>query len=266
MKRTITILAACSAVLAAAVPTQAASKEPVRALEAKLAPGHGVRFTGTTTFGDGTEERPVQKRKGTFAFGKKGVEAFDVTTERDQLRERVIKIGGIGHFCDIDPHGAPKGKIWYRYPRAKFGLDEQFSFYGQVISPAEPATLSALIENGDLSADTITGTITVAELKKVSPWFALSMASELGGGTEISYTLTLTSANLVSRVESTYRLPDHRVVHEDDQGMTVHADTRYSGWGDKVSIKAPDPDTVGDKIEGLPRLPGSYKLRSCQAT
>ncbi|TDD46574.1 hypothetical protein E1286_20300 [Nonomuraea terrae] len=151
MKRPITILAAGSAVLAAAVPTQAASKEPVRALEAKLAPGHGVRFTETTTFGDGTEERPVH-------------------------------------------------------------------------------------------------------------------ASDLGGGTEVSYTLTLTSANLVSRVESTYRLPDHHVVYEDDQGMTVHADTRYSGWGDKVSIKAPDPDTVGDKIEGLPRLPGSYKLRSCKAT
>ncbi|MEV4568135.1 hypothetical protein AB0K12_30575 [Nonomuraea sp. NPDC049419] len=44
MKKTITVLAACGAVLATTVPAHAApAKDPVRALKSKLVAGHGVR-------------------------------------------------------------------------------------------------------------------------------------------------------------------------------------------------------------------------------
>ncbi|MFI7618291.1 hypothetical protein ACIBP6_44445 [Nonomuraea terrae] len=250
MKRTVTTLALCGAVLAAAIPAHAASKDPVRALEAKLTPGHGVRFTETATFVDGLDERHAQKRKGAFQFDKKGVKAFDVTTiPRPQSRERVIAIGDIGYFCGFSRYATPKGKTWYRYPRAKFSVNERFWFYGQLINPAEPATVAALVKNGKRSADTVTGTITFAELKKVSPWFGLSVTSTWRGSTTLSYTLTLTSEDLVSRVESAFEIPDDAPIYEEWLGMTVHVDSRYSGWGDKISIKAPDPRTVGDKID-----------------
>src|ERR1700754_1405690 len=148
MKRVITTLAACGAVLAVAVPAQAAPMDPVRALEAELTPGHGVRFTETVSFVDGLEERPSHKRKGAFEFDKKGVKDYDVTTNPDaKWRERAIRIGDIGYFCGIDAR-ATYGRTWYRLPLSKFTIDELFHFSGQVINPAEPATLDALVKKG----------------------------------------------------------------------------------------------------------------------
>ncbi|MFG2074730.1 hypothetical protein [Nonomuraea maritima] len=250
MRRTVTTLAACGAVLAAAIPAQAVSQDPVRALRAELQPGHGVRFTETATIVEGLEERRAEQSKGAFQFGKKGVTALDVTTiPRPQERQRVIQVGDIGYFCGFPEVLTPKGKTWYRYPRKKYTTAERFWFYGQLLNPAEPATLAALVRNGNRNAGTITGTITFAELRKISPWFGLSVTSTWRGSTTISYTLTLTADDLVSRVQSTYRTPDDAPIYEDWQGMTVHVDSRYSGWGDKISIKAPDPRSVEDKMD-----------------
>ncbi|MET7339259.1 hypothetical protein [Nonomuraea sp. NPDC005650] len=48
MKKTITALVVCGALLVTAAPAQAAPKDPVRALKAELVAGHGVRFTETS--------------------------------------------------------------------------------------------------------------------------------------------------------------------------------------------------------------------------
>ncbi|MGW5159316.1 hypothetical protein ACWEPN_27885 [Nonomuraea wenchangensis] len=53
LKKTITALAVCGVFLVTAAPAQAAPKDPVRALKAKLVPGHGVRFTETAEWSDG---------------------------------------------------------------------------------------------------------------------------------------------------------------------------------------------------------------------
>ncbi|MCF6468499.1 hypothetical protein FAF44_08875 [Nonomuraea sp. MG754425] len=61
-------------------------------------------------------------------------------------------------------------------------------------------------------------------------------------GVKIAYTLTLSSAGLVSRVQTSY------TVSRDGELDEVTVDSRYTGWGSKVSIKAPDPDTVTSKF------------------
>lgn len=245
MRKTITILAACAALLAGAAPAQAVTKDPVQALKAVLAPGDGVRITETTTLLAGTRERAKRRREGVFEFNAKGeVKALDVTTVGGEYgRERVIgfnhDVGGTSYRSGgLLRKWLAKGKTWWKdshqlhlWHTELLGDDEQ------LINPAEPATLAVLLKNGQRSKNTVTGTIRFKELREVSLWFDHSTHSSWGAKTKLSYALTLTSAGLISRVRSAYTLtegPDELV------GKTFHVDTRYSRWGEKVSIKAPD--------------------------
>ncbi|TDD46789.1 hypothetical protein E1286_19820 [Nonomuraea terrae] len=126
--------------------------------------------------------------------------------------------------------------------------------YGQVLNAAEPATLAALIKNGKRTDDTVTGTITFGELVEHSRWFRSSWPTTIAARTEVSYTLTLTPAGLVSGLQSAYRALD--TWDRKIEGKLIAVDTRCSGWGRKVSIKAPDPR----KVAFLPRLPGEFSL------
>ncbi|MGI5286739.1 hypothetical protein ACQEVF_25840 [Nonomuraea polychroma] len=239
-------LVACAALLAAAAPTQAAPKDPVRALKAVLAPGHGVHFTETATLLDGIDTRQERQRTGVFKFGEKGgVKSLDVTTTGGEHgRERAIGfnhvIGGTSYQSgDLIGKWLRNGKTWwkdahqlYLHHTALLGNDEQ------LINPTEPATLAVLLKDGQRSGNTVTGTITFKELTKASLWFDHSSHRSWGDDTKLSYTLTLTSAGLISRVQSMYTPTDGL---EELAGKTFHVDTHYSRWGGKVSIKAPDP-------------------------
>lgn len=98
-----------------------------------------------------------------------------------------------------------KGKTWWKdNHQLRLWHTELLGHDEQLVNPAEPAPPAALLKNGRRSGDTV----------------------------------TLTSAGLVSRVQSTFTFAaglDELV------GRTLHVDTRYSRWGGKVSIKAPDP-------------------------
>ncbi|MEU5865555.1 hypothetical protein ABZ815_30605 [Nonomuraea sp. NPDC047529] len=56
-------------------------------------------------------------------------------------------------------------------------------------------------------------------------------------------------------MRSTFTFPD---VLDELAGRTLSVDTRHHGWGEKVSIKAPDARRTTTElcIEGLWRLPG----------
>jgi hypothetical protein len=246
MKKMIIAVAACVALLAAAAPAQAAPKDPVHALKAVLAPGHGVHFTETATLLDNTTERAERRRKGIFEFDEKGsVKSLDVTTTGgEDGRERAIGFNHTIGGTSYQSGGAigkwlRNGKTWWRNAHQEhlhhtelLGADEQ------LINPAEPTTLAALLKNGQTRENTVTGAITFKELAKVSPWFAHSDQSSWGDdATKLSYTLTLTSAGLAGRVQSMYTLPGGP---DELVGKTFHVDTHYSRWGAKVSIKAPD--------------------------
>ncbi|MEU7739839.1 hypothetical protein [Nonomuraea sp. NPDC049158] len=245
MRKMIATLAACGALLAGATPAQAVIKDPVQALKAVLATGHGVRFTETATLLEGVDERAERRREGVFEFNAKGgVKALDVTTTGGEYgHERVIGFnhdsGGTSYRSGgLVGKRLQKGKIWlkhsdqgYLWHTRSLGDDEQ------LINPTEPATMAALLKNGRTNGNTVTGAITFKELRKVSPWMKHSDRAGWENETKISYTLTLIPPGLVSRVESMFTLvngPDDLV------GTVIHVDTHYSRWGNKVSIKAPD--------------------------
>ncbi|MFC4111173.1 hypothetical protein [Nonomuraea zeae] len=238
MKKMITLVVACGVLLVGAVPAQAAPKDPVTALKAKLTPGHGVRFTDTVTWSDGTDEQGARDSKGAFQFDKKGVAAFDISMDSGYSQERVISIGKTGYYSGGALTGLlPKGKTWFK---AKGGAIPDS--WAQFLNPAEPRTLAALIKNGKSKGGSVTGSITLKELKTVSAWIAAAGIGKEHDGIKISYTLTLSSAGLVSRAQSTYALA------EDGELNMVTVDSRYTGWGGKVSIKAPDPATVTTEL------------------
>ncbi|MFI9595297.1 hypothetical protein [Nonomuraea sp. NPDC052265] len=240
-KTMITALAACACVLTATAPAQAAPKDPVRALKGKLATGHGVRFTETTML-SGPKKAKIQSRKGTFQFDAKGVAASDITaTSVGRPRERTISVGKVSYTSGgMWEERLPEGKSWLK---GNGLLGGGSGFYGQVINPVEPTTMAALVKKGRLRGSTLTGKITFKELEKVSRWFGASIPLRMHDDTKVSYTLTLTSAGLVSRVRSSYAATG---IFDTDrfEGGTITIDSRFTGWGAKVSIKAPDSGTV----------------------
>lgn len=241
MKKTITAMATCGALLVTATPAQAAPKDPVRALKSELSPGHGVRFTETTIL-SGDPKTKIQSRKGTFQFNAKGIAASDIKADSTATGpERAISIGKVSYASGgIHKDRLPSGATWYKGRGLPAGGS---GFYGQVINPAEPKTLAALIKKGRLTRSAITGKITFKELAKVSAWFDASIPLRMHNDTKVSYTLTLTSAGLVNRVKSSYAATGVFDTNSFD-GKTLTIDSRFTGWGAKVSIKAPDADEV----------------------
>ncbi|MGI5287198.1 hypothetical protein ACQEVF_28215 [Nonomuraea polychroma] len=251
MRKMIAALTACGAVMvmASAAPTQASSKDPVSALKELLAPGRGVHFAETATVLDGADRREGRKRRGAFEFDNVGIQNLDITMTRGKEGwKRVIGIGQTSYESGGDvKKWIPKGKTWYMSRHQLFLHHSQLlGFDEQVINPAEPKTLAALLRNGKLSGKTVTGTITFKELDKVSHWFTSSEHRTWSENTKIYYTLTLTSTGLVGRVQSSYAAT--KTSRKDVEGKTFHVDTHYSAWGSETSIKAPDPRTVADEL------------------
>lgn len=205
-----------------------------------------MHVTETTTLLEGADERAERRRKGIFEFNAKGeIKALDVSTTGGEYgRERVIgfnhDIGGTSYQSGgLVGKLLKKGKTWWEdrhqlhlWHTALLGYDEQ------LVNPAESATLAALLKNGQRSGTTVTGAITFRELKRVSRWAEHSNHAGWDLDARLAYTVTLTSAGLVSRVQSTFTFTDGL---DELMGKTLHVDTRYSRWGSKVLIKAPDP-------------------------
>ncbi|MEV0201605.1 hypothetical protein [Nonomuraea sp. NPDC050691] len=235
-----------------AVPAEVAPKDPLRALKARLVPGHGVRFTEATSLKADGVTAPLLKRTGTFQFSKKGIAASDITAKwgtatgrADEKPERVISIGKVSYeSSDMWKDKMPPGKTWYRSGGLPGGGS---GFYGQVINPAEPGTLAALLKKGKRSGSTLKGTITFKELAKVSPWFDASVPIRSDNAAKVSYTVTFAGSGLATKVTSSYAA---NAVFDTSalDGKTITSETRYTGWGRKVSIKAPAPDTVTAKV------------------
>ncbi|MFI7610652.1 hypothetical protein ACIBP6_05360 [Nonomuraea terrae] len=238
MKKMITMLAAAGALTLGAAPAQAAPKDPVRALESMLKPGRGVHVTDTVTGSDGTSTREAGSGKGVYQFGEKGLSGFDLTMEDDYGTQRVIATGKtVYRTGGLLKNVLSEDKPWLKgkgggYPGGN----------AQIINPAEPRTVATLLKKGTSSKGSVTGTITVKDLKKVSSW-----ASGLNGeqdDVKISYALTLGSSGLVSRVRSTWELT------ELGESSIVTIDSRYTKWGSKVTIKAPDPKKITTELFG----------------
>ncbi|MEU4572084.1 hypothetical protein ACBI99_12900 [Nonomuraea sp. ATR24] len=266
MKRIITGLAlASAAALVTATPAQAAApKNPVTAVKKHVAPGKGVKFTERTTVIEDGQRAVFLRRHGSFAFGRSGIAASDITgklainasdldAEEDSLiaamtkSERTIRIGTTSYLSGgIWSTVLPEGETWYKAPNGPpAGI---LGVLGQPVNIAEPATLKALFKNAKATSGGYTGKITVGELRKASAWFR---ASRMGAKdtaktlkTPINWRLTVDAKGLPTRLVTTFSA----VALAMDSG-SLSVDTRFTGWGGKLTIKAPTADQVTTDLE-----------------
>ncbi|WP_433258479.1 hypothetical protein ACQPYK_23640 [Streptosporangium sp. CA-135522] len=259
MKRVIAGIAAATVTMTvttsvAAAPVQAASADPITALKSQFVAGNGVKFTDVTTLVEFAGNTTFLKRTGSFQFGKAGIVASDVTTKvttDDTSRvpkslmwmltssDRTIRIGATSYYSGglWEP---PKGKTWLKHPH---GMTAGWSGWcSQLVNAAEPATLKALITKGKRTGRTYTGAISFGALEKVSPWLRNAQVIRLSREEKtavLRFTLTLGSDRLPRRLVTVYPPRTHGGTEPGREDRRLSVETHYTGWGSRVSVKAP---------------------------
>ncbi|MEU4829762.1 hypothetical protein [Streptosporangium sp. NPDC023615] len=248
----------------------APAADPVAALTRRFKPHRGVRLAENTKIvGEGKKYRAIfTRRAGTLEFGSKGLVASDLTTRFTVPAKSDGGLGLAGVFAPsrtISVRGTaytsgglftdsmPEGKKWLRTPGAPSSL---VSAVQQIISTVEPGTLRATLARTaarrpggtwDGTRTTVhSGTITLAELFKVSPAVRAMLGTRPTGRSAtlpVTWKIYLGSDQLVRRVVSSYTESTRGL---NSTELTYVNDTRYTGWGSKVTIKAPPADQVAD--------------------
>jgi hypothetical protein len=245
MKRILAGLAlASSAAFMTAAPAQAAAPaDPVKALKKQYAAGHGVRVSETSrTTVYGRAAGPTTTT-GAFGFDKSGIVSADLRTRAKGHGAtlnppRMVTVGKYVYAQGgLFSEELPEGKKWVRYQndagRPTTGA--------QVIDIFEPKVLKAIVSKAkSFKGGTYRGAITFGDLSKI---YSQKIDKRLGK-VKISYALGVNSKGLVTGVRSEYTM---------DFGLlgktTSTVSTRYTGWGAKITIKAPPADQVIDVSE-----------------
>ncbi|MFF4191463.1 hypothetical protein [Nonomuraea sp. NPDC001831] len=276
MKRPLTgvALATAAALVAAtpallAAPAQAAApKNPVAAVKKQLVPGKGVKFSERISVSDGVRSEVFIRRTGTFQFSKSGLAASDITAKfainlsdlgedaPETLKalatpERTIRIGTTSYLSGgMWSKVLPEGETWFKAPHGPTG--GLTGTFGQPVNVAEQATLKTLLKTAKPVSGGYAGKITVRDLRKISPWYRSSAIDPSPKAKQlksvISWKLTVNAAGLPVRLVATF--PQTAITGSGsakDGGVRV--DTRFTGWGDAVSIKAPTGDDVSSEFE-----------------
>ncbi|MGI5268303.1 hypothetical protein ACQEUU_04055 [Nonomuraea sp. CA-218870] len=258
MKLVITLVAGAGLLLAP-LPAQAAenaAKNPVSALKAQLKAGKGVRFTDASAFVGDINKDPLVRRTGVVKFGKKGIVASDIRgTFASPLfdghttkPERTIIIGkDAWRSGGVLAESLPKGKTWYK-TISLFNTGTVSSWFGQLVSPLEPATLAELVKRGKRSGSTYQGTIALERVYEISPWFRQTLGLIRSTDAVITYTLTVDRKGLPSKLKTSWLAKDLANLPSWEE-KTIVTETRYTGWGTKVSIKPPPRSQVTSKLE-----------------
>ncbi|MDA0636001.1 hypothetical protein OUY22_21480 [Nonomuraea sp. MCN248] len=226
-------------------------------MKKQLAPGKGVKFTERTTMSTPLFRDIFVRRTGTIAFRKNGVAASDITgkfnlrasdldDEAPELAkamvnpERTIWLGNTSYLSGgIWAHVLPEDKKWFKLsPGTTGGVT---GVYGQPLNVAEPATLKAMLKNAKVTGNGYSGKITVNEVRKISPWFRHTLMMDKFPAkalkTQITWRMSVNAKGLPTRLVTTY--PLGVLDGAPKKSETVSIDTRYTGWGTKVTIKAP---------------------------
>ncbi|MGJ6966774.1 hypothetical protein ACSDR0_33155 [Streptosporangium sp. G11] len=259
MKRMIVSISAATAVaLVTGAPAQAqvAPADPVKALKSQFVAGKGVKFTDRTTMIEDGEGKPYLRRTGSFQFGRGGIVASDISSKDagpadDPLdppaSARTIRIGTTsysqgGTYRDK----MPRGKSWYKDPDGMTGdVDGWFS---QLVNVAEPATLTSLLKGAKKTPTSYSGTTTFGRLAKVSPWFRATLPLRSSDKTVVTFKLTVDRNRLPQRLTTSF--PVTGIFDSAGwEGKTISVETRFTGWGARVSIKAPPANKVTTKLE-----------------
>lgn len=248
--------------------TQATAADPVSALKRQFRTHRGVKLAENTKIvGEGKKNRAIfTRRSGVLEFGRTGLVASDLTTkfslplpDSDELKglftpSRTLSLKGVSYTSGgVFAESMPEGKKWLRTPGDTLSL---VSAVQQIISTVEPGTLRATLAHTrakrpggtwDGTRTTVhSGTITLAELFKVSPAVRTLLGKKPTGRSAtlpVTWKIYLGSDQLVRRVVSSYTESTRGL---NSTELTYVNDTRYTGWGTKVTIKAPPADQVAD--------------------
>ncbi|MEU8200258.1 hypothetical protein [Streptosporangium sp. NPDC049046] len=243
----------------------ASAADPVSALKRHFRTHRGVKLTeNTKVVGEGKKHRAIfTRRSGVLEFGRTGLVASDLTTkfnlpaEDGELKglftpSRTISLKGVSYTSGgIFAESMPEGKKWLR---TRGDTAYLVSAVQQIISTVEPATLRATLTRTtakrpggtwDGTRTTVhSGTITLAELFKVSPAVRAMLVKKPTGRSAtlpVTWKIYVGSDQLVRRVVSSYTESTRGL---NSTELSYVNDTRYTGWGTKVTIKAPPAGQV----------------------
>ncbi|MEV4391938.1 hypothetical protein [Nonomuraea sp. NPDC049607] len=230
MKRMLAA-AVTAAALLPAVPAQAAA-DPGTALKRQFVPGHGVTISETMrTTSDRPSLRETTRVTGSVEFGKSGVVASDLmvrNTGKDAASTdwmRIVSVGG--RFYVQSPlllDRLPMGKTW---AFMEFEGEPLVSLAG--VDVFKPRVLRSLVAHAkSVKGGLHRGSLTAKE----------AGAPGSGGSGAFSYLLGLDSAGLPTRLDT-----DTGAGSGKDWTRTT-VETRFTGWGAKITIKAPSEDDV----------------------
>ncbi|GAA3116696.1 hypothetical protein [Streptosporangium carneum] len=259
MKRLIGgVSVAAAAALAFAPAAQASSTGGAETAQSRGVPSMGVRFTDLSAVTEDGGSTPLVRRTGSFQFGKDGVAASDISSKPaakagdrpawvgDRFApQRTIRIG-VTSYVSGGSYGArlPKGKTWYRTDK---DVVDAGAWFGQIVNTAEPATLGTLLRHAKRSGGVYSGTVTFAELAEVSHWFRTTLPIRASDKTAVTFRLTLDRDRHPRRLTTSWRATG--VFDSDDwEGRTINVETRFAGWGGRVTVKAPPASKVSTTL------------------
>lgn len=218
------------------------------------------------------------RRTGTFEFSKSGLAASDITGKFNILAsdipedapeelkamfspERTIRVGTTSYLSGgLFSTMLPEDKTWLKMPKGPTG--GLTGIYGQPVNLVEQATYKTLLKSGKPGKGAYTGSITFGELYKVSPWLRASIFDKPKAKalkSVLTWKLQLDGKGLPARLVTTF--PVSALGMTGSKGTTLTVDTRYTGWGAKVDIKAPAADEVSSKLkDGTDELPDGIPL------
>ena len=244
MKRILAGLAlASSAALMTTAPAHAAAPaDPVKALKKQYVAGHGVRVSETARTSADGKNTSVMTTNGTFGFGKSGVVAADLRTRvkggaTALYPPRVVTVGKHTYAQGgLFSEELPEGKKWVRYAN-----QASPSTGGQLLDIFEPKMLKTLVSRAkSVKSGTYRGSLTYGDLSKIYDEPVPDTLKKV----KVDYALDLNSKGLVTGVRSEFTL-DFGILGK----TTTTVSTRFTGWGAKISIKAPPADEVIDISE-----------------
>ncbi|MER5647073.1 hypothetical protein [Streptosporangium sp. NPDC002524] len=263
----VTVAPASAEAVRTTQATATTAADPVSALKRQFRTHRGVKLTENTKIvGEGKKSRVIfTRRSGVLEFGRSGLVASDLTTKfnlplpDNELKglftpSRTLSLKGVSYTSGgVFAESMPEGKKWLRTPGDAVSL---VSAVQQIISTVEPGTLRATLAHTrakrpggtwDGTRTTVhSGTITLAELFRVSPAVRTMLGRKPVGRSAtlpVTWKIYLGSDQLVRRVVSSYTESTRGL---NSTELTYVNDTRYTGWGTKVTIKAPPADQVAD--------------------
>ncbi|MGW0478662.1 hypothetical protein [Nonomuraea sp. NPDC003214] len=243
MRRWIVLAVAALVALAPdAAAAQPAPPDPVQALKRQFRAEHGVTFTEVSRMtGDASVTRV--RAKGGIQFGASGPVAsymtFSAVQKKGEEQGTEVELIMTPVQLYLSAPDLPPGKKWVVFEPdkgTKVTPVPGLILSSQTINPLDPAILKAILKGAKVKSvpggHLYQGAVTYGDLFKAAPkHYAAQFGRDVAGEfakRKVSWRLWTDKQGLVTRLMS--------------NRLGGGADTRYSGWGQRMTIPLPPAD------------------------